>query len=319
MKKIPCLLFLMLLFLSCNKSSPAHFNDVSIIFFTGGTEDYYFSKAIYNGARAAQNDLGPSVEYVWSNWDVNKMLLQFKEAIEKKPDGIAMMGHPGTESLKALIDEALRKGVIVTTLNVDLPELEKKYVQNGFGYAGQDIYASGKNLAAASIRKFNLKPGDRVLLTGVKKIPIRGERTYGAEDTFKEAGLIVDYIEDTPDDLELLKQNIIEYLKNNKDVAFILDDIEPYFTSQVLKEGGYKSDEILLAGFDLSQETFQALSEGYIHLILDQQPYLQGYLPVLQICLTKKYGFGGLHIDTGSGFFDKTNLGIAKQLISLSK
>ena len=42
--------------------------------------------------------------------------------------------------------------------------------------------------------------------------------------------------------------------------------------------------------------------------IIDQQPWLQGYLPILNICLTKVYGFSGLHIDTGGGFADKNNI-----------
>ena len=42
--------------------------------------------------------------------------------------------------------------------------------------------------------------------------------------------------------------------------------------------------------------------------MIDQQPWLQGYLPILQICLSKIYGFSGLHIDTGGGFADKDNI-----------
>ena len=42
--------------------------------------------------------------------------------------------------------------------------------------------------------------------------------------------------------------------------------------------------------------------------MIDQQPWLQGYLPILQLCLTKTYGFSGLHIDTGGGFADKGNI-----------
>ena len=42
--------------------------------------------------------------------------------------------------------------------------------------------------------------------------------------------------------------------------------------------------------------------------MIDQQPWLQGYLPILQVCLTKVYGFSGLMIDTGAGFADKDNV-----------
>jgi simple sugar transport system substrate-binding protein len=63
-----------------------------------------------------------------------------------------------------------------------------------------------------------------------------------------------------------------------------------------------------VGGFDLSAETVAGIQSGYIGLILDQQPYLQGYLPIVQACMTKKYGFGGLYIDTGVGLIDSTNV-----------
>ena len=49
--------------------------------------------------------------------------------------------------------------------------------------------------------------------------------------------------------------------------------------------------------------------------MIDQQPWLQGYLPILQICLTKVYGFSGLHIDTGAGFADKNNIEFLAPLV----
>ena len=48
--------------------------------------------------------------------------------------------------------------------------------------------------------------------------------------------------------------------------------------------------------------------------MIDQQPWLQGYLPILQICLSKTYGFSGLHIDTGGGFVDKSNIDLVAPL-----
>ncbi len=67
-------------------------------------------------------------------------------------------------------------------------------------------------------------------------------------------------------------------------------------------------DDIFGAGFDVSPATVQAIDSGFTDLVIDQQPYLQGYLPILNICLTKKYGFSGLDINTGAGFVDKSNV-----------
>jgi simple sugar transport system substrate-binding protein len=75
-----------------------------------------------------------------------------------------------------------------------------------------------------------------------------------------------------------------------------------------LKAAGKQPGEIHVAGFDLSPATVAAIEGGWTELVIDQQPWLQGYLPVLQICLTKTYGFSGLHTDTGGGFADKENI-----------
>ena len=61
---------------------------------------------VYNGAVQAAKDTGAQVNYVWSNWDPQKMIQQFTEAAATKPDGIAVMGHPGDQSFDPLIDDA---------------------------------------------------------------------------------------------------------------------------------------------------------------------------------------------------------------------
>ena len=62
------------------------------------------------------------------------------------------------------------------------------------------------------------------------------------------------------------------------------------------------------ASNSVSPATVTAIQGGWTNLVIDQQEWLQGYLPILQICLTKTYGFSGLHIDTGAGFVDKSNV-----------
>jgi len=49
--------------------------------------------------------------------------------------------------------------------------------------------------------------------------------------------------------------------------------------------------------------------------VIDQQQYLQGYLAIVQICLTDNYAFSGLHIDTGSGFAHKDNVELLAPLV----
>ncbi len=69
-----------------------------IVFFPGGSAGGGFETVVYNGALAAAADTGADVQYMWSDWDPAKMISQFSQAEATKPDGIAIMGHPGDES-----------------------------------------------------------------------------------------------------------------------------------------------------------------------------------------------------------------------------
>ncbi|TKJ28246.1 MAG: hypothetical protein CEE40_12020, partial [Chloroflexi bacterium B3_Chlor] len=100
---------------------------VKIVFFPGGPPGCPFGTVVYNGAVAAAADLGADVEYMFSDWNTEKMIRQFREAMATKPDGIAVMGHPGDDAFESLIDEAEGMGIIVTSQNTTLPRLEARY------------------------------------------------------------------------------------------------------------------------------------------------------------------------------------------------
>jgi len=290
-----------------------HFAGIRIVFFPGGPPGCPFASVVYRGALAAEKDLGCSVEYVFSDWIPEKMIAQFKEVVAKRPDGIAIMGHPGPDAFGPLVDEAIAKGIIVTSQNTSLPPIEEKYKAQGFGYVGQELYPSGVMLAKGAIQRAGLKKGDRAMVWGLIAQETRGLRSKGCVDALKEAGMVVDYIEisDAINTEAALGTPVFAgYVSKNPDVKLIITDhggltatAETY-----MKAARKKPGEIYIAGFDLSPATVDAIKKGYTGVVLDQQPWLQGYLPILQICLTKKYGFAGLHIDTGAALIDKTNI-----------
>ncbi len=173
------------------------FEGIKIVFFPGGTIDSPYSKVMYTGAKAAEKDLGPEVEYMWSDWNPDKMLLQFKEAIDKKPDAISIMGHPGEERLRPLIEEAIRKGIIVSSQDIALPGIEKDYIHKGFGFVGVETYNAGSNLARNILNSYQFKKGTRALVWG-KRHSGQGQRALlskGAIDVLEKADLVVDYLE----------------------------------------------------------------------------------------------------------------------------
>jgi simple sugar transport system substrate-binding protein len=286
---------------------------VSIVFFPGGPPGGPFCTVVYNGALAAAADLGAEVDYFFSDWNNEKMVTQFKEAMALSPDGICVMGHPGDDAFETVIAEAVSQGIIVTSQNTTLPRLEAMYKGLGFGYVGQELYESGHLLGQEAVKRAGLGEGDRGMVWGLLSAPTRGLRTKGVIDAFEEAGLTVDYIEiddATNADPAAGVPTFTGYVSSNPDVKVVCTDhggltstLETYLTA-----AGLGPDDIYGIGFDLSSATLEAIRGGWTDLVLDQQPYLQGYLPIVQVCLTKKYKFSGLHIDTGSGFAHADNV-----------
>lgn len=293
---------------------------VKIVFFPGGPAGGVFAVNVYNGAVQAAADLGADVDYVWSDWDPQKMIQQFSEAMATGPDGIAIMGHAGEDAFEPLVDEAIAQGIIVTSQNTDLPRLETRYAGQGFGYVGQELYATGYNLGKEIVKRAGLVEGDRAMVWGLLSQPTRGLRTQGVIDAFEEDGLVVDYLEidsATNADPPAGIPTFVAYVSSNPDVKVVVTDHGGLTaTLQAYLEGAGKGpDDIYGAGFDLSPATIQAIESGFTDLVIDQQQWLQGYLPILQICLTEKFAFSGLHIDTGGGFASADNIDVLAPLV----
>jgi simple sugar transport system substrate-binding protein len=286
---------------------------VKIVFFPGGPAGGVFANNVYNGARQAEADLGADVQYVFSDWDPEKMISQFKEAAATKPDGIAVMGHPGDDAFGPLIDDAVADGIIVTSQNTTLDVSEGKYQGKGFGYVGAELYDAGWSLGKEAVTRYGLQAGDRAMVWGLLSQPTRGLRTQGVKEALEDSGLVVDYLEidsATNADPAAGVPTFTGYVASHPDVKMVVTDhggltatLETY-----LKGAGKGPDDIVGIGFDLSPATIAAIRGGWTDLVIDQQPWLQGYFPILQVCLTKVYGFSGLHINTGAGFAHKDNV-----------
>jgi simple sugar transport system substrate-binding protein len=292
----------------------------NIVFFPGGTPGGPFETVVYNGAVQAAADTGANVEYVWSDWNPEKMITQFSEAMATSPNGIAVMGHPGTEAFAPLVDEAESKGIIVTSMNVQLADLQSKYGGNGFGYAGALQYDAGHALGMEALARSGLAAGDKAFVWGLMAQAGRGERTKGIVDALEEGGLEVIYqeIDDaTNKDPAAGVPVFVGVMSANPDIKMIVTDHGNLTGTQqtYLESAGLGPDAVFAAGFDLSIATVEAIRGGWTDLVSDQQQFLQGYFGILQICLTHNYAFSGLQIDTGAGFAHKDNVELLAALV----
>jgi simple sugar transport system substrate-binding protein len=284
-----------------------------LVFFPGGPEGGPFATVVYNGAKAAEAALGPNVDYVWSDWSIDKMITQFSEAVATQPDGIAIMGHPGDDAFDPLIEDAVSKGIVVTVMNTELPNAEAEYASLGTGYVGATLYKAGNDLAAEAVKRGGLQAGDKAFVWGLITEPGRGERTKGIVDGLESAGIEVVYLDIDPATNADASQGIATFVgmvSANPDLkAAFFDHGALTQTAQTyLEAAGLGADDLYVAGFDLGPATVEAVRNGYVDLSIDQQQWLQGFFGITQLCLSHNYLFSGLFINTGGGFLDSDNV-----------
>lgn len=278
----------------------------------GGTQGDGTTLARTNGAKDAAEALGIELHEQYSSWDQQAMINQFKEAMAAEPDGIAIMGHPGEDAFQALVDEAVSQGIIVTSGNNSLPNLEAQYQGLGFGYAGADLYQGGYVTGKAMVAA-GLEAGDEALVYDIWHEELRSRSPQGIQDALEEAGVIVDTLDvsqEVNSDVSLATPILTAYLEAHPDLKAIGTQHGNITAAlvNVLSANGYEPGDIIVGGIDLSPATVAGVQEGYISATFDQVLYLQGFVPVLQIWLTKNYMIPGLHIDTGVGVVTPGNI-----------
>src|SRR5271157_3243038 len=134
---------------------------VHLRFFVVGAEGDAFGTIVYNGAKQAEHDLGPTIDYIFSGWDPEKMVQQLREAVAAKPEGIAMMGHPGDAAITPLAEEASKSGIRMMYQNVPVPQVVAKF---GGGYVGAQQAQQGRALGVEAGKRAGLKSGDIALV-----------------------------------------------------------------------------------------------------------------------------------------------------------
>lgn len=284
-------------------------SNVTIRFFAGGAEGDAFASIVYNGAKQAEKDLGAKVDYIFSGWSSEKMTQQLREAVGAKPNGIAMMGHPGNAAIMPLAEEAYNAGIKMMYQNVPVDQVTAKF---GGGYVGAQQGPQGRALGEEAIRRFGLKAGDVAIVMSDWSQVERAERELGTLKAFEDAGLKVVKLQ-SPEGLgtdpNVGIPVITAAIAANPDVKLIAyPGGQPLGNaSTYMQAAGKKAGDIINIGFDTSPQIIDAFKNGWVQLTSDQQPFLQGYMPILSICQQVVYGLGAMNVDTGAGFVTPDN------------
>ena len=297
------------------------FQPMTIRFFVGGDPGDAFGSIVYRGAMDAAEILSPfgvTVEYVFSGWQPEQMVSQLREAIAARVDVISMMGHPGCDAIMPLAEEARNAGIIMMYQNTNVPAVRE---QHGGGFTGVvDLVAQGRMLGEAAIEQLGLQPGDRAVVFAPWGTPGRFIREDAVAITFEELGMTVERIQNPVGvnaDPQLLLPLVTGQVQGHPDTRIIV-----YSGGQLLAAApmymqavGRSPGDIFNIGFDLNAAVLEAFEQGYVQLTSDQQPYLQGFLPIINAFLAFHFEMSGLEIDTGRGLVDATNFDDLRELV----
>ena len=283
-----------------------------IVVFSGGPSGGTFNSIIDKGALQAANDTGAEVQLIYSDWNFEQMVNQFRDMIGQKPDGIAMMGHPGDAALMPLAEEAAAAGIKVMYMNVDVPEVRAK---TGSGFVGASLYKQGEALAAETIRLAGdkLKPGDTAIIMSRWEAGNRAQRELGLADALEKWGMKVIKLQEADGasaDQMLQLPVLTSAVLSNPDTKLIGYPGGPWVSAApvFMESMGIQPGQIVGVGFDIGQGVKESLESGHMLVTADQQPYQQGYLPVLSLCQQLVYKLAPMNVDTGSGFVTADNV-----------
>lgn len=244
--------------------------------------------------------------YVQTDGSVQEQVANMEAAIARKPDAL-ITSIVDNNAFDDVIKRARDAGIIVIAANVDDLEGAKGNARQAF--IGQGFVAAGHSLAAAQWKNFP-KTGPIHVLMGVSA-PGQNwseQRALGVTNFLDEQikahpELKITYDKlDSGTDLATTSDRVGAYLLAHPEInAYFDTGFWHAGVARVLADRKVPPGKILLGGFDLVPEVLEQMKKGYVQVQVDQQPYMQGFMPVMQVYLAKNFGLSPADIDTGQG------------------
>ncbi len=274
------------------------------VFVNHVTTNPFFVPTRY-GAEDACRLLGASYQWTGSeNSNVNEMVNAFNTAVTGGADGIAV-ALIDNRAFNAPVDAALRANIPVVSYNADATGNDR------LAYIGQDLFVSGQEMGQ---RIVELVPsGDVALFIATPGSANIQPRIDGAQATLRAHSAITPRVVATGAAVPAELSTIDAYAQGHPDTRgyFAVDAGSTQSLAQTIQKHSLRSRGVRGGGYDLTPVTQQLLASDQIDFTIDQQPYLQGFLPVLELYLYTVSGSlsGIAEVNTGLKFLDRTTVG----------
>jgi simple sugar transport system substrate-binding protein len=242
-----------------------------------------------------------------------QMVSYLQTAIAAKANGIATTVTTA-DSFTTPVANAMQAGIPVISYNADgiynasgTPVIGT----NRLCYVGQALYLSGQQLGERILSLVD--SGEVVIFIATPGQGNIQPRYDGAVAAIKASGKpITVHLQATGSQTGQELSSEKSFFIGNKSIkgAFAVDAGSTELLAQALQATGLLG-KIPAGGFDLTPGTLSAISKGQLDFTIDQEPYLQGFLPTLYMYLYNLSG--GLvrppDTDTGLTFVDKSSVG----------
>ena len=244
--------------------------------------------------------MGITLKYSESNNDPEKQAQMIEAAVTEGVDGIAVSA-PNPDAIKEAVQTAVDAKIPVITLNSGAEESASlgaiTHVGQTETIAGE---GAGKKLKEAGVTKL-------ICVIHEQGNVGLNQRCEGAKKGF---GGDVENVQVTgTNDISTTLTELQSKLEGDTSIDGVLA-LNPDIAVAARDAVAGASSKAKVATFDLSGDVVKAIQDGEILFAVDQQQYLQGYLPVVFLTLNKtnlNTVGGGLPVLTGPGFVDKSN------------
>ena len=264
-----------------------------------------------NGAADACKLLGCSYQWTGSQTsNVSEMVNSMNSAISAGVNGIGV-SLVDLHAFNAPTQSALSKGIPVVSYNADAVDAKTGAILNPrLAYIGQDLFVSGQKMGEhiASL----VPSGDVALFIATPGSLNIQPRIDGALDTLKSHPSIKTHVVATGAAIPNEKNVIDSYVTGHSSTKgmFAVDAGSTQGVAQAIQAHNLKG-KVMGGGYDLTPITQNLLASGDIQFTIDQQPYLQGFFPIVELYLynVSKTLTGMADVNTGLKFLDKTTVG----------
>jgi simple sugar transport system substrate-binding protein len=266
-----------------------------------------FWSVVKKGAQQAAKDEG--VKLIWSpsNNDPQKQAQLIDAAVSQKVDGLAV-SVPNADAIKGSLAKAKAAGIPIITLNSGADQFQAlgaiTHVGQTEEIAGE---AAGKKLKDAGVKKV------LCVIHEQNNIGLQ-QRCDGVKKGF--GGAVTNQQVKGTEDIATTQTEIKSKLQADKSFDGVIA-LNPDIASAAVTAVKGASSDAKIATFDLTPNVIKDIKAGTVLFAVDQQQYLQGYLPIVFLKLFKVNANtvgGGLPVLTGPGFVDKSNAATVEKL-----